>query len=62
MDANVYDVQKIMKRYDVGLNAARRIIREIEIANGGLTISKGRILISEIEYYEKTRGGRDSNG
>lgn len=60
MDSNVYDVHKLMKRYDVGINVAYKIMRSIEAVNGGLTISKGRVLLSEIEYYEKTRGGRDS--
>lgn len=59
MDANVFDVNKIMKRYDVGLNTAYRIIKNIEFANGGLAIGKGRILLSEVEHYERTRGGRD---
>ena len=59
MDSNVFDVNKIMKRYDVGVNTAYRIMRSIEMANGGLTIGKGRILLSEIEYFENTRGGKD---
>lgn len=61
MEATIYDVSKIMKRYDVGLNSAYKIMRNIETVNGGLTIGKGRILQSEIDYYERTRGGRDSN-
>lgn len=59
MDGNVYDVNKIMKRYDVSMALARKIMHDIEAANGGLTISRGRILLSEIEFYERTRGGRD---
>ena len=59
MDNNVFDVKKIMERYGVGVNSAYKIMKSIEIVNGGLSLSRGRILLSEIEYYEKTRGGRD---
>lgn len=59
MDSNVYDLDRIMKRYDIKKEKAYRIMRRIAEVNGGLTLGKGRILLSEIEYFENTRGGKD---
>lgn len=53
----------IMARYDVKVSVAERIMREIIYVNGVLSdgsarpaIGKGKILPSELEYWEQNRG------
>ena len=56
-EANVqpvyFDYTDIMKRYDVGENVARDIIRDIRRECGGGRIGHvSRVLRSELEYWE----------
>lgn len=57
MDRAVYSVKDIAARYNVGDQKAYRIMKLIEYVNDGLT-TPGRVLWSELEYYETRRGRR----
>lgn len=53
----------LMERYGVGMSVAERIMREIIFVNGvcadgaaRLAIGKGKILPSELAYWEQNRG------
>lgn len=50
------DKYDIMRRYDVGMNKALCIMRGIQEFNGGGALGKGRILRTELEYWEANRG------
>jgi len=59
---NKYD---IMERYGVSMSIAERIMREIAAINGAcmdgevrFAIGKGKILPSELAYWEENRGRR----
>lgn len=46
------DCQDIMERYGVGTNKAREIIRGIRSVCGGGKLGEGRVLPSEVLYWE----------
>jgi len=46
------DKSDIMNRYDCGINKAKSIIKSIKEASGGV-LGKGKVLPSEIEYWER---------
>ena len=51
-DKAYLDTEDIMKRYDVGINAAQGIIRSIRAMCGGGKLGKGKVLPSEVAYWE----------
>ena len=51
-DKAYLDTQDIMKRYDVGVSTAQGIIRSIRSMCGGGKLGKGKVLPSEVEYWE----------
>jgi hypothetical protein len=56
MEKAYYDKFDIMARYDVSINIAMKIIREIKSLNGGGVLVKGKVLPSELSYWEINRG------
>ena len=56
MDKPYLDKFDIMKRYEVGINQAMSLIRAIRAFNGGGVLSKGKVLVSEVTYWEESRG------
>lgn len=63
MDKAYLTKEDIMERYDVSINVALRIMREVSAINGECAdgtirpaIAVGKLLPSELEYWEKNRG------
>ena len=52
------DYTDIMKRYDIGETKARRIIHTIQELNDGGLLPVGKVLLSEVEFWENTLGGK----
>lgn len=48
--------QDVAQRYGVCLKKAQEIIRGCEYLNGGLLLGKGKVLPSELKYWEDNRG------
>ena len=48
------DVNDIMRRYAVGINKARSIMRSIRSVCGGGRLGCGKVLPSEVAYWEST--------
>lgn len=46
----------IMQRYGVGQEKAKSIMRAIKDFNSGGVLGKGRLLVSEVTYWEERRG------
>ena len=53
------DAQDIKERYGCGLCKAYSIIRGIRDFNGGGALGPGKVLVSELEYWETNRGGQE---
>lgn len=65
MEKAYYNKYDLMERYGVGIVVAERIMREIAAINGAcmdgevrLAIGKGKVLPSELRYWEECRGRR----
>ena len=50
--------QDIAERYACGICRAYSIIRAIRDFNDGGALPIGKVLLSEVEYWEQNRGGR----
>lgn len=47
------DAEAIAKRYDIGINAARDVLKGIRhVCNGGKLGSCSKVLVSELKYWE----------
>ncbi len=47
------DVDGIMKRYGIGINAARDVLKGVRhVCNGGKLNSSSKVLVAELEYWE----------
>lgn len=53
-----FSAADIAERYNVGMTRAYKIMHMIEYVNDGLILGPGRVLWSEIEFYESRRGRR----
>lgn len=60
MEKAYFDAQDIATRYACGLNKAYSIIRAIRDFNGGGALSPGKVLASELKYWEENRGGKQN--
>jgi len=56
-EKTVLDCKDIAKRYGIGRDKAYKLMRQIAYVNGGAAIP-GKLLLSEIEYFEAQRGRR----
>ena len=52
------NAQDIKDRYGCGLCKAYAIIRGIRDFNDGGALTPGKVLISELEHWERARGGK----
>lgn len=50
-----YTAEDIRRRYGIGINGARAVIRSIRHVNGGLALGE-KVLPSELHYWEENRG------
>lgn len=50
-----YTAEDIRRRYGIGINGARAVIRSIRHVNGGLALGE-KVLPSELRYWEENRG------
>lgn len=53
MEKKWLDVTDIQERYGVSKNTAYRIIREIAHYHGGYSICHGKLLLTEVEAWER---------
>ena len=53
------DMYDIAARYGCGTSKAYSYIRAIRAYNGGGALSAGKVLLSEVEYWEQRRGGQE---
>ena len=51
------DCKDIAERYGIGRDKAYKLMRQIAYVNGGAAIP-GKLLLSEIEFFEASRGRR----